>query len=101
MNLKVDIQTIWLVGGVLAILVVSSLIGWILSSRVASDTGRATVKNLNARVRAWWIMVAVFGLAVATGGIGSIVLFAITSFLALREFITLTPTRTGNHRSLF
>jgi phosphatidate cytidylyltransferase len=101
MNLKVDQQTIWLVGGVLAILVVSSLIGWILSLRVTSDAGKATVKNLNARVRAWWIMVAVFGLAVATGGIGSIVLFALTSFLALREFITLTPTRAGDHRSLF
>lgn len=101
MNLNLDKQTIWLVGGVLAILVVSSLIGWILSSRVTSDAGKATVKNLNARVRAWWIMVAVFGLAVATGGIGSIILFAITSFLALREFITLTPTRAGDHRSLF
>jgi phosphatidate cytidylyltransferase len=59
------------------------------------------VQNLNARIRAWWMMVAVFGLAMATGGIGSIVLFALTSFLALREFITLTPTRLGDHRTLF
>jgi phosphatidate cytidylyltransferase len=59
------------------------------------------VQNLNARIRAWWMMVAVFGLAMATGGIGSIVLFALTSFLALREFITLTPTRPGDHRTLF
>ena len=29
------------------------------------------------------------------------VLFAFTSFLALREFITLTPTRKGGHRILF
>jgi phosphatidate cytidylyltransferase len=101
MNLKIDKQTIWLVGGVLAILAVSSLIGWILSLRVTSEGGKATVKNLNARVRAWWIMVAVFGLAMATGGIGSIVLFALTSFLALREFMTLTPTRAGDHRALF
>jgi phosphatidate cytidylyltransferase len=101
MNLKLDKQTLWLVGGVLAILVLSSLIGWILSLTVKTDGGKATVKNLNARVRAWWIMVAVFGLAMATGGIGSVVLFALTSFLALREFITLTPTRPGDHRSLF
>ena len=95
MNLKLDTQTIWLVGGVLALLVVSSLIGWILSLRVTSETGTATVKNLNARIRAWWMMVAIFGLAMATGGIGSVILFALTSFLALREFITLTPTRAG------
>jgi phosphatidate cytidylyltransferase len=101
MNLKFDQQTLWLVGGVLAILVLASLIGWVLSLRVKSESGKATVKNLNARTRAWWMMVAVFGLAMATGGIGSIILFALTSFLALREFITLTPTRSGDHRSLF
>ncbi|MGH7994528.1 MAG: phosphatidate cytidylyltransferase [Limisphaerales bacterium] len=100
-NLKFDKQTIWLVGGVLALLVLSSLIGWVLSLRVTDDKGRATVQNLNARIRAWWMMVAVFGLAMATGGIGSVVLFALTSFFALREFITLTPTRAGDHRTLF
>jgi phosphatidate cytidylyltransferase len=101
MNLKLDKQTCWLVGGVLALLLVSSLIGWLLSLRATTDEGKVTVRNLNARIRAWWMMVAVFGLAMATGGIGSIVLFALTSFLALREFITLTPTRSGDHRSLF
>ncbi len=46
-------------------------------------------------------MVFVFGAAMATGGIGSIIMFGLTSFLALREFITLTPTRRGDHRALF
>jgi phosphatidate cytidylyltransferase len=46
-------------------------------------------------------MVLIFGLALATGGAGSIILFMLTSFLALREFITLAPTRRGDHRSLF
>jgi len=101
MKLKLDEQTLWLVGGVLALLAVSSLAGWRLSLRVKSDTVKATVENFNARTRAWWMMVAVFGLAMATGGIGSVVLFALTSFVALREFVTLTPTRRGDHRSLF
>lgn len=101
MNLKLDQQTGWLVGGVLALLVVSSIAGGVLSKTVQTDQGRATVQNLNARIRAWWMMVAVFGLAMATGGLGSIILFALTSFLALREFITLTPTRPGDHRTLF
>lgn len=101
MNLKIDKQTLWLIGGVLFILIASSLIGWILSFRTTSDAGKATVKNLNARIRAWWVMVAIFVFAMATGGIGSVILFALTSFLALREFITLTPTRRGDHRSLF
>jgi phosphatidate cytidylyltransferase len=78
--------------GVVTLLVVSSIVGWVLSMRVKSDGARATVKNLNARIRAWWIMVAVFGAAMATGGIGSIVMFAMLSFFAMREFMTLTPT---------
>lgn len=85
----------------MALLLVASLIGWIASRLQMSDVSRATVANLNARMRAWWIMTAVFGLALATGGIGSIVLFGFTSFTALREFITLTPTRYGDHRALF
>ena len=101
MNLKLDNQTFWLVGGVLALLLMSSLIAWALSLRVTDDKSKATVQNLNARIRAWWMMVTVFGLAMATGGIGSVVLFGLTSFLALREFITLTPTRLGDHRTLF
>ena len=57
--------------------------------------------NLNARINAWWLMVAVFGGALLVGRIASVVLFALMSFLALREFVTLTPTRRGDHRSLF
>jgi phosphatidate cytidylyltransferase len=101
MNLSLDQQTYSLVGGVLALLVLSSLIGWILSLRVTDEKSKATVQNLNARTRAWWLMVAIFGFALGTGAIGSIILFGLTSFLALREFITLTPTRYGDHRSLF
>ena len=101
MKLKIDQQTIWLVVGVIGLLVVSSLIGFVLARIAKSESARATVKNLNSRTRAWWIMVAVFGLALATGGIGSVVLFGLTSFWALREFMTLTPSRAGDHRALF
>ncbi len=90
-----------LIYGVLALLLVASIIGWILSKRAKSDGARATVKNLNARIRAWWVMVFVFGLAIATGGVGSILLFALMSFLAMREFMTLAPTARQDHAALF
>jgi phosphatidate cytidylyltransferase len=90
-----------LVAGVVGLLVVASLIGWLLSLRAKSDGARATVANLNARIRAWWVMVAVFGVAIATGGIGSIVLFAFASFMAMREFLTLAPTARTDHTVLF
>jgi phosphatidate cytidylyltransferase len=96
-----DRELQYLVGGVLGLLAIATVVGWIASRRTLSESGRVTVLNLNVRIRAWWIMTAVFGLALATGGIGSVVLFCFTSFLALREFITLTPTRRGDHRALF
>jgi phosphatidate cytidylyltransferase len=101
MNLPTDKRTLWLVGGVIALLLVASVIGFVLSRTVRGDGAKATVANLNARIRAWWVMVLVFTFAIAAGRIVTIILFGLTSFLALREFITLTPTRLGDHRTLF
>jgi phosphatidate cytidylyltransferase len=89
-----------LVAGVLVLLVVSTAVGLVLARRARTEPARATVANLNARIRAWWVMVVVFAIAVWTGGIGSIVLFALMSLLALREFVTLAPTRREDHRTL-
>ena len=90
-----------LIVGVLAMLVSASTAGWILDRRVTSAAGRATVDNINARIRAWWVMAVLFVAAVAMGRAVSILLFALISFLALREFVTLAPTRHGDHRALF
>jgi phosphatidate cytidylyltransferase len=90
-----------MLGGVVVLLILSSILGLVLARRVSEESSRLVVANLNARIRSWWTMVAVFVVALATGGIGSVVLFAFLSFVALREFITLTPTRRGDHRTLF
>jgi phosphatidate cytidylyltransferase len=47
-----------------------------------------------------WFMVAVFWVGWAAGDTVATVLFAVISFFALREFITLSPTRRADHRSL-
>ena len=99
--MNLDRQTLWLLGGVLALLTVSSVIGAVLSMRVKSESGRRVVDNLNARTRAWWVMAIIFGGALALGRTALVIMFALMSFLALREFITLTPTRRADHRALF
>ena len=83
------------------LLVFASMIGWMLGQRVTAGPHRATVDNINARIRAWWVMALLFVAAVLAGPIVSIFLFSIMSFLALREFVTLMPTRPGDHRALF
>jgi len=101
MRIPTDTGLAALVGGVLTLLVVASIAGRILRVRFATGAASATVDNINARIRAWWVMALLFAAATATGGWGSIVLFNITSFLALREFVTLAPTRPADHRALF
>jgi phosphatidate cytidylyltransferase len=85
--------------GIAAVLLLATLVSETLRWRTR---GRPTpvVDNLVARVRAWWVMAALVGLAFALGRIGVIVLFALVSLFALREFITLTPTRRGDYWAL-
>jgi phosphatidate cytidylyltransferase len=96
-----DPALLWLVGGTLGLLVIASAIGFILAKRATSDAAKATMTNLNARTRAWWMMAAVFAMALGTGRLGTTILFGLCSFMALREFITLSPTKAGDHRTLF
>ena len=96
-----DAKLAWLYGGVVFLLVVSTLIGRWLKRRRKGEASRATIENVNARIRAWWKMCAIFALAILVGRVGSLILFGLISFLALREYMTLVPTRRGDHRTLF
>jgi phosphatidate cytidylyltransferase len=86
---------------IFGLLGVATLIGFVLSRTIKSDSGRATVRNLNARTAAWWVMAGLVVAAALAGFGASVALFAVISFFALREFITLTPTHRGDHRALF
>jgi phosphatidate cytidylyltransferase len=85
---------------VLGILVLASVIGAVLKFTVARGGPHAVVDNLNSRVIAWWMMAVVIGLALFVGKTGIFVLFAFISFIALREYATLAPTRRGDHWAL-
>jgi phosphatidate cytidylyltransferase len=90
-----------LVALVLALLVVATAVGLALGRRFAAGPRAATMANVNARIRAWWVMCAVYAAALAVGPTGSVCLFAVVSILALREFYTLVVTRRADHRTLF
>ena len=101
MSTVVDSALLRLVEGVLALLVVASAAGALMRQHAGDGARRAMVENINARIRAWWVMASVFAISVMTGPAGSIVLFALISFLAMREFVTLAPTGCADHRALF
>jgi len=96
-----DRQILYLLAGIGALLLLASAITAVLKRRAPAGTVPPVMANLDARVKAWWIMVAIFGVALAAGSVGSAGLFALVSFFALREFVTLTPTRASDHRTLF
>ncbi|MFM9880056.1 MAG: phosphatidate cytidylyltransferase [Burkholderiaceae bacterium] len=70
------------------------------SDDAAGDEQRLALKDLQGLLRTSWLMAGVFWLGWASGDGVATVLFAGVAFFALREFITLSPTRRGDHRSL-
>jgi len=93
-------ETLAIFASIGATLVLASVVGFLLKRRRAPDQPHGAIDNLNARIRAWWVMVLVIGLAFVFGRAGVIVLFLFVSFFALREFMSLTYTRRGDHDAL-
>ena len=85
--------------GLVAVLVTASLVAGVLSWRSPRPLP-STLDNLNARIKAWWIMVAGISIAFLFGPGGVILLFAFVSFAALREYVTLTNTRHADRWTL-
>src|SRR6266568_6197809 len=89
---------------IFGILVVISVTAFLLTFREPRDAHdeawHAELKNFRKLLRTSWFMVVVFWIAWAAGEMVATVLFALIAFFALREFITLSPTRRGDHRSL-
>jgi phosphatidate cytidylyltransferase len=91
---------IWLLAGVGSILVLASIIGEVLRLRHSPAGQNPVIENLNARVASWWVMVFLLAIAFIAGKPGVVILFALASFAALREFLTLTTHNRADHWSL-
>lgn len=89
-----------LVGVVLALLAAATVAGQMLRQQESRALDRRVIESFNARIQAWWFFVVVM-LAAFVWPTLTVIMFAGVSFWALREFVTLTPTRIGDHRALF
>ena len=96
-----DDRTRWLVGILLLLLLGASLIGRLISGQAEGTVNVPMVQTFRHRVRTWWMMMSILVASFILGNIGAVILFFFVSFWALREFITMTPTRGGDHRTLF
>ncbi|EMI20852.1 Phosphatidate cytidylyltransferase [Rhodopirellula maiorica SM1] len=57
--------------------------------------------ELRERVRTWWVIVGFFSAALFVSPTAAVCFFAFVSFLALKEFLSMTPTRRSDRRVLF
>ena len=90
---------------VFGFLLIATLVVFGLSLRDHADEAqgerwRKELKAVGGILRTSWMMVLVFWVGWVTGDWVALTLFAFVSFFALREFLTLSPTRRGDHRSL-
>jgi len=97
LHLWIPPNVLYTLGAIVALLVVASLVVAFL--RRGDDTNRHA--ELAARVQSWWVLVGVFAVAIAFRRSVAIGFFAILSFLALKEYLSLIPTRRADRRVLF
>lgn len=88
-----------LAGLVLLFASATALGGW-LAARTADVAQQTRISQLNSRIHASWLIVFLFTAGFALGDVALVVLFALTSFFALREFVALTPIRASDHWAL-
>ncbi|MEM9586585.1 MAG: phosphatidate cytidylyltransferase [Planctomycetota bacterium] len=86
---------------ILSALAIATLVGLILSRRQSQSIESALVLRFNRKLRVWWTMAAILLIGFLLHRVGVVVIFFLVSFWALREFISMTPTRRGDHRTLF
>lgn len=58
------------------------------------------VPSIRARVKTWVVIAGLIVVALVAGRVATIVLFACVSFIALREFLSLVPTRREDRAAL-
>jgi phosphatidate cytidylyltransferase len=93
-------KIIALFAGVVVVLLIGTVIGRVLARRATDDAQLETIRNLNDRIDAWWVMIAIFAVSTLLGRTATLVLFALSSFYTLREFLSLTPTRPTDNMPL-
>lgn len=88
---------LWAIFGLLAITTAASAV---LRRTLPEGPKRAMAENLFARSKSYWVIALLFAATLLTGEKTSIALFAVISFLALREFVSLAPVSASDHRAM-
>ncbi len=97
MTFEVSPNVLWSLAGLYGILLAASVILPV----IRRHTDEANYGEMVQRVRSWWVIVTLFTGALALSRTISLIFFAFISFLALKEFLSIIPTRRADRRVLF
>ena len=97
----VDATTLILACSMVLLLGAATLIGHSLAWQRASGLDPAVLNNFNNRLRTWWLITSFVAASFLLPRAITIFFFGALSFTALREYITVAPTRRADHRALF
>ncbi|MEG0100638.1 MAG: phosphatidate cytidylyltransferase [Citrobacter sp.] len=74
---------------IFALLLIATLLNGLLVWRRPGKDWR----ELTLRIRTWWVIIVLFSLAILSPHWLALTFFALVSFMALKEFLTLAPSR--------
>lgn len=96
MEINLATPVLYTLSGIFGLLAIATLtvLGLAFTNR------QTDYRELKDRVKSWWIMVILFSLAISLKHPISIVFFMFLSFIALREYLSLIPTRLSDRRVL-
>lgn len=94
---KPPTNVLWGLAGVFTLLVLATLIIQILSLTFPNKN----YTELKQRVQSWWAIALLFATSLILSRRATVVFFAFVSFLALKEYFSLIPTRRIDRRVLF
>ena len=86
----------WTLAGLYAVLVVAT----IATAVIVWRKPRWDYSDLVPRMQSWWAIVTLFAIAILLDRIASLVFLGFVSFLALKEYLSLIPTRRADRKVL-
>ena len=89
-------NVLWASAGIFAVLAVATAVALLLRQLRPQRDHR----ELLARIATWWWMVGVFAVALMLGRAAMLVFLGLVSFLALKEYLSVIPTRRSDRRVL-
>lgn len=90
-------QVLYALGFLWTLLAVASLIVYVLKRKRPEKD----YTELVLRTKSWWVMIGVFSIALLANRTVSLWFLGFMSFLALKEFFSMIPTRRADRRVLF